>query len=95
METLGQQDHVRLIDWSHGKGGQYIAMIVGDGDDLLALLMFVARIPDAIAPFLATVLVPSPWSMRTSSFFSSERCPTLAMNACWSAPSAAHLANAL
>src|SRR5262245_10261435 len=36
-------------------------MIVGDGNDLLALLMFVSRVPEAIAPFLATVLVPSPW----------------------------------
>src|SRR5262245_38341125 len=69
-------------------------MVVGDGNDLLALLMFVARVPDAIAPFLATVLVPSPCSTRRSSFFSSERCPTLAMNACWSDPSSAHLANA-
>jgi hypothetical protein len=42
VEALGQQDHVRHVDWSHGEWAQYIAMIVGYGDDLLALLMFVA-----------------------------------------------------
>jgi hypothetical protein len=56
-------------------------MVIGHGDNLLSLLMLVVRVADAIAPFLATVLVTSPWSMRTSRFFSSERCPTLAMNA--------------
>src|SRR5919197_2790210 len=30
-------------------------MIIGDGNDLLALLVFVARVANAIAPFLATV----------------------------------------
>ena len=35
-------------------------MIVDDGNDFLALLMFVARVTNSIAPFLATVLVPSP-----------------------------------
>src|SRR6266850_4236345 len=94
FQTLRQQDHIRLIDGSHGEGRQHIAMVVGHGDDLLPLLMFVARIPKAISPFLATVLVPSPCSTRKSSFLSSERWAILAMNACWSDPSSTHLANA-
>src|SRR5262245_61651302 len=95
VQTLWQQQHVGLIDRSHGEWRQHIAVIVGHSDDLLALLMLVARVPDAVSPFFATVLVPSPWRTRRSSFFSSERCPTLAMNACWSDPSSAHLAKVL
>jgi hypothetical protein len=57
-------------------------LVVGHGDDLLSFLMVVARVANPIAPFLATVFVPSPWS-------------TLAMNACQSDPSSAHLAKTL
>src|SRR2546422_3074528 len=67
-------------------------MIVDDGNDLLALLVFVPRVPNPIPPFLATVLVPSPWSTLVSSCFSAARCRTLARNACQSDPSSAHLA---
>src|SRR5207253_9406700 len=67
-------------------------MIVDDGNDLLALLVFVPRVPNPIPPFLATVLVPSPWSTLISSCFSAARCRTLATNACHSDPSSAHLA---
>src|SRR5262245_29183472 len=56
---------------------------------------FVPRIPNPIPPFLATVLVPSPWSMLISRCFSAERCITLAMNACQSDPSSAHFAKTL
>jgi hypothetical protein len=66
--------------------------MVDDGNDFLALLMFVARVANPIAPFLATVLVPSPWSTVRSSCFSAARCRTLATNACHSDPSSAHLA---
>ena len=38
-------------------------MVVRDRDDFFTFLVFVPRIPDTIPPFLATVLVPSPWSM--------------------------------
>src|SRR6266852_2233829 len=67
-------------------------MIVDDGNDLLALLVFIPREPNAIPPFLATVLVPSPWSTLRSSCFSAARCRTLATNACHSDPSSAHVA---
>ncbi len=67
-------------------------MIVDDRDDFLALLVFVPRIPNAIPPFLATVLVPSPWSTLRSSCFAAARCRTLATNACQSDPSSAHFA---
>src|SRR4030095_3930660 len=36
-------------------------MVVDDGNDLLALLGLVPREAHALAPFLATVWVPSPW----------------------------------
>jgi hypothetical protein len=42
VQTLGQQDHVRLIDGCHGQGSQHIAMVVGYGDDLLPFLVLVA-----------------------------------------------------
>jgi len=70
-------------------------MIVDDGNDLVALLMFVARVANPIAPFLATVFVPSPCSMLVSRCFSIARCRTLATNACHSDPSSAHVANTL
>jgi hypothetical protein len=73
FETLRQQNHVRLIDRSHREWRQHIAMVVSDGYDLLALLVFVTRVTNPVSRFLATLLVPSPWSIRTSSFFSSER----------------------
>jgi hypothetical protein len=94
FETLRQQHHVRRMDGRHREWRPHIAMVVRDGNDLLALLVFVTRVPNTVSPFLATVLVPSPWSIRTSSFFSSERWATRAMNACWSDPSSAHVANA-
>jgi hypothetical protein len=73
FQSLWQQDHIRLIDGSHWAWRDDIAMVVGHGDNLLALLMFVARVANAIPPFLATVLVPSPWSTRRSRCFSAER----------------------
>ena len=70
-------------------------MMVDDGNDFLALLLFVARVAHPIAPFLATVVVPSPWSTVRSSCFSAARCRTLATNACQSDPSSAHVAKTL
>src|SRR2546430_9848915 len=69
-----------------------MAMIIDDGNDLVALLVFVPRVPNAIPPFLATVFVPSPWSTLVSRCFSAARWRTLARNACQSDPSSAHLA---
>jgi hypothetical protein len=54
-------------------------MVVGHGDDLLSFLVFVARVANAIAPFLATVLVPSPWRIRISSCCSTARCRVVAL----------------
>src|SRR5262249_24921680 len=95
LEALRQQHHIGLIDGRHGDGCQDVAIIVNDGNDLLALLVFIPREANAIAPFLATVLVPSPWSTLISRCFSVARCRTLATNACQSDPSSAHLAKTL
>jgi hypothetical protein len=92
FQAFRSQDHVGLIDGSHGDGRSHRAMMVDDGNDLLALLVFVPREANAIPPFLATVLVPSPWSTRRSSCFAAARCRTLATNACQSDPSSAHVA---
>src|SRR5215470_8185626 len=92
LQAFREQDHVGLIDRSHRDRREDIAMIVDDGNDFLALLVFVPRETNAIAPFFATVLVPSPWSTLRSSCFSAARCRTLATNACHSDPSSAHLA---
>src|SRR5262245_57688231 len=95
VQARGKESPICLIHRSHGEGGQDIAMGVCDGDDFLPLLVFVARVANPIAPFLATVLVPSPCSTRTSRCFSAERCATLARNACHSDPSSAHFAKTL
>src|SRR5262249_46962418 len=66
LQAFREQDHVGLIDRRHRDRREDVAMIVDDGNDFLALLMFVARVTNPIAPFLATVLVPSPWSTLMS-----------------------------
>ena len=60
LQALRQEHRICFIDGSHGDGSYDIPMVVDDSDDFLALLVLVAGIADAIAPFLATVLVPSP-----------------------------------
>jgi hypothetical protein len=92
FQALGKEYHVRCIHGSHGDGSQHRAVVVDDRDDFLPLLVFVARVANPIAPFLATVLVPSPCSTLVSRCFSAARCFTLAMKACQSDPSSAHLA---
>src|SRR5438105_4957360 len=62
FETLGKEPHIRFMDGSHGDGSEHRALVVDDGDDFLALVVLVAGRADAIPPFLAPVLVPSPWS---------------------------------
>src|SRR5882724_9569050 len=95
FQTIWKQDHIRFIDWSDWAWYEHIAILVRNGDDVLALLVFVPRVPNAIAPFFATVWVPSPCSTLVSRCFSAARCCTLAMNACHSDPSSAHVAKAL
>ena len=65
LQALRQQGHIRFIHGSDRQGSQDIAVVVDDRDDFLTLLMFVARVANPIAPFLATVLVPSPCSTRS------------------------------
>ena len=63
FQTIREQDHIRFIDWRDGEGSQDITMVLRYGYDFVALLVFVPRVANPIAPFLATVLVPSPCSM--------------------------------
>jgi hypothetical protein len=60
FEALWEQHHIGRIDGCHRDRRYDIAMVVCDGDDVLPLLVLVARVPNSIAPFFATVLVPSP-----------------------------------
>src|SRR5438132_13976614 len=90
LEALRPPHHVCLID-----GSSHSAMMVDEGNDLRALLVFVPREAHALAPVLATGLVPSSWSTRRSSCCSTARCRTLPTNACHSDPAPAHLAKTL
>src|SRR5215468_8137539 len=94
FQALGEQDHICGIDGCDGHRSSHIAVVVRDGDDLLPRLVFVPRVPHPVAPFLATVLVPSPGSTLRSRCFSTARCRTLARNARHSDPSWAHFAKA-
>jgi hypothetical protein len=82
VQPLRSQPHSRFMHGRDGQGSSHIALVVRDGDDLFPLLGLVARVAEAIAPFFATVLVPSPWSTRRSRCCSSARWATLAINAC-------------
>jgi hypothetical protein len=62
------------------------AMMVCDRDTLLPCLGLVPRLSNSIAPFVATVLVPSPWSTLVSRCFAAARWATRAMHACRSDP---------
>src|SRR5918999_1968492 len=95
LQPLGQEHHIRFVHGRNWDRSEDRAMVVRDRDDFLALLVCVSRVPDAIPPVLATVLVPSPWSTLVSRCFSAARCLTLATNACQSDPSSAHLAKTL
>src|SRR5262249_27751743 len=110
LQVHGVQDHHLLVceavgidpAWDQGGKRSKIHCCVPhplergyNGDNLLPFLVFVPREPNPIAPFSATVLVPSPWSTLRSSCFSAARCRTLATDARQSEPSSAHLAKTL
>src|SRR5215471_13745078 len=95
FQALWEQDHDGLIDGRHRDRRQTVALVLYNGDNLLPPLVFLPREPNPITPFLATVLVPSPWSTRRSSCFSAARCRTPATNARQSDPSSAHFAKTL
>src|SRR6266436_7497328 len=56
FQALWKPSQIRCIAWSDWTGRPHRAILVRQGDDFLALLMFVPRIPNPIAPFFATVL---------------------------------------
>src|SRR5215471_5090397 len=95
LQAFREQHHIWCMDGRHGDGSEDIPRVVKNGEDFVAFLVFMARVAHAIAPFLAPVLVPAPWSTRRSSCFSTARCRTLATHACQSEPSSAHLAKTL
>ena len=92
LQPRRQQAPSRLSDGCHGDGSSDLPLVLRERDDLLARLVCVLRIPAAIPPVWATVVVPSPWRTRRARFVSSARGATLAVNACQRDPSAAHVA---
>src|SRR5271157_4121899 len=52
VQSVRKKHGIRFIYRRHRKRGQHKAVVLDDRDDLLALLVFVAGIADAISPFL-------------------------------------------
>jgi hypothetical protein len=92
---LREPHHLRLMDRCDGAWRSHLAMVGRPGDALLPGVVLRARVAAPIAPFGATVCVPSPWSTPRSRCCAAERGATRAMNACSSDPSGAHVAQAL
>src|SRR5882724_5403089 len=95
VQPRGHQHEVHLVDWRHRQGRQDIAMVVYQRAHFLPLLVFVTAGAKGLAPFLATVFEPSPWSRERSNFLAASRCWTEAMKARSSEPSSAQRANSL
>jgi hypothetical protein len=51
LQSFRQQHRIGFIDGRDGKGCQYIAVVVNDGDDFFALLVFMTGVPNAVAAF--------------------------------------------
>ncbi len=59
-ESSREQLHVAAVHRCRTDRSDDIAGGIDDGDDLAAFLVLMPRIADLLAPFLATVFVPSP-----------------------------------
>lgn len=89
VEPLRPQEHVGLMDGSNRGGCDDRVLMVCDRHTLFPCLRRGSRLSNAIAPGVATVLVPSPWSPLVSRCVAAARWATRAMHACHSDPSAA------
>ena len=92
FQALREHNHVGLVDGRHGDRRSDVAIVVRDRDALRTLRMFVPRLPNALAPFWATVVVPSPCSMLVSRCCSATRDRTWATHACHRDLASAHVA---
>ena len=95
FQALCSQHAVGLINRRERQRGQAVTVVVRNGDHFFTFLVFVAAVADSVAPFLATVLEPSPGNKLKSSFFSSDKCLTEAMKAFFNEPSSAPRAKSL
>jgi hypothetical protein len=67
LQPSGQQDRIGFIDRRDGKRSQDIIVIVDDGDDFVALLVFVTRVANAVAAFFGHGVGAMPCRIRRSS----------------------------
>lgn len=91
-KTPRKEHHVTAIHRSDEGRSENVASVVRDGEDFAALLMFMTGVPD-LAPFLATMFVPSPWNQVMRSFFLSRNSLTLCTNAISKLRSLLHRSN--
>lgn len=66
-QGFGENNGVVLVDGFDRDRPKDEAVIVDDRELFFAFLVFVSRVADVIAPFLTTVLEPSPWRTEVSS----------------------------
>lgn len=66
-QGLWQHDGIVVIDGFNGEGANHQASVFHNGQGFVALLVLMAGVADAWAPFFTTVLEPSPWSTEMSS----------------------------
>src|SRR5262245_1730138 len=92
LQPVGTPEHRWLLHGHHGDGSSDRAMGVRDGAHWLPRVGFGPRVANALAPFCATVWVPSPWRTLPSRGFAVERWATRAMTACPRDPSWAQVA---
>jgi hypothetical protein len=66
-EGCGQTDRVLLVAGVDRNRSENQAVVFYAGELFVALLVFMAGVANALAPFFTTVLEPSPWSTEVAS----------------------------
>ena len=66
-EGFRQNDRILLVDGLDRNRSENKAVVFYDGELFVALLVFMAGVANALAPFFPTVLEPSPWRTEVSS----------------------------
>jgi hypothetical protein len=75
-QGLWENNRVVLVDGFDRERTEDEAVVVTDGELFFPFLVFMTGGADAFAPFLTTVLEPSPWRTEVASGAVSLRCIT-------------------